>query len=179
MLYRVRTKVTYANVMSTIAVFFAIGGGAVYAAGKINTGDIQRNAITAGLVKKDAIRGSEIKRNAIGSAEIKKNAIKGSDIRPGAITDADIRGSLPIATTIRTEAFTLVPESLEAVINLECGAGETPVGGGYRIEAGAAQTLVSQTAPALVGGDTVWQLEMSTPAGGTYTGFVNCMETSG
>jgi hypothetical protein len=64
------------------------------------------------------------------------------------------------------------------VVNLECEADEAPVGGRYQIETGALQTELTQGAPNVVGNEAVWQLEIGTSAGGTYTGFVSCTETS-
>ena len=185
---KIRTKISYANVMSTIAVFFALGGGAVYAAQSIGSGDIRSdaiqsqhlatNAITSAAIASNAVRSVDIKRNAIKSSDIRAGAIKRSDIRAGAITNTAITGSLPIATTVRTEDFAVLPEQT-LLTNLECQADETPVGGGVRINTNAAQTELTQSAPNVVSGnETVWQLEISNSGGGTYTGFVSCMETS-
>ena len=184
---KMRIKISYANVMSTVAVFFALGGGAVYAAQSIGSSDIRAdaihsqhlatNAVASAAIASNAVRGSEIKRNAIKSSDIKRGAIKSSDIKPGAITDTAIKGSLPIETTVRTEEFAVAPET-SLVVNLECAADETPVGGGYRIKTGAAQTELTQSAPNVANNETVWQLEIGPSAGGTYTGFVSCMETS-
>ena len=42
---RIAARVTYANVMATIAVFGVLAGGGAYAASKIGAGDIAKNAI--------------------------------------------------------------------------------------------------------------------------------------
>ncbi len=47
---RLRSHVTYANVMATVAVFLVLGGGA-YAASKIGAGDIKRNAVRSKHIK--------------------------------------------------------------------------------------------------------------------------------
>ena len=46
---RLRPRLSYANVVSTIALVFALGGGVVYAAGKIGSSQIAKNAIHSGL----------------------------------------------------------------------------------------------------------------------------------
>lgn len=56
MLKRTRRHLSFANVMSVIAVFIAIGGGA-YAAKKINGKTIKANSIGAGKLKKNVLTG--------------------------------------------------------------------------------------------------------------------------
>ena len=54
------TNLTYANVMSTIAVFGVLAGGGAYAASKIGSSDIAENAI----------RGKHIKADTVGAADV-------------------------------------------------------------------------------------------------------------
>lgn len=53
-------RITYANVMATLAFFLALTGGVVYAADKLGSNDIARNAIKSKHVKADALRGGDI-----------------------------------------------------------------------------------------------------------------------
>lgn len=53
---RVRPRLTYANVMSSVAAFIALGGGAVWAAAQIGADDIKRKAVRAKHIKPDAVR---------------------------------------------------------------------------------------------------------------------------
>ncbi len=55
-----RIKLNYANVMSSVAVFAALGGGA-YAASKIDSNDIARNAVQSKHVAKDALTNKDVK----------------------------------------------------------------------------------------------------------------------
>jgi len=71
----VRRHLTYANVVATLALFLALGGGAVWAAGRIGTKNLKANAVTAG----------KIKRNAVTAAKIRANAVTGEKIKPGAV----------------------------------------------------------------------------------------------
>lgn len=57
-------RMTYSNVMSTIAVFAVLGGGA-YAATKIGSGDIEKNAVLSKHVDKDALTGKDIKESRL------------------------------------------------------------------------------------------------------------------
>jgi hypothetical protein len=74
----VRRHLTYANVIATLALFLALGGGAVWAAGKIGTKNLKTNAVTAG----------KIKRNAVTSVKIRANAVTGEKLKAGAVSFA-------------------------------------------------------------------------------------------
>jgi hypothetical protein len=50
-----RSNMSYANVMSSIAVFAVLAGGSAWAAAKIGAGDIKRNAIHSKHIKRKAV----------------------------------------------------------------------------------------------------------------------------
>jgi hypothetical protein len=60
-----RGKLTYANVMATIAVFIALGGTG-YAAAKINGKNIKSSTVSGKALKKDTLAGREIKESKLG-----------------------------------------------------------------------------------------------------------------
>jgi hypothetical protein len=64
-----RERLTYANVMATIAVFAALGGGA-YAAATIGADDIKKNAVRAKHVKKNQIRAAHLRKGAVRAKHI-------------------------------------------------------------------------------------------------------------
>jgi hypothetical protein len=84
---RLRSKLTFANVTSCLALFVALGGSSYAAlklpAGSVGTPQIQKSAVTAAKIKEEAI-------NAV---KIQKEAITGSKIKDDSITQNDISGS--------------------------------------------------------------------------------------
>ena len=62
-----RQRLSYANVMSTLAVFVVLGGGA-YAASKVGSNDIARNAVKSKHVGPNALSGSDIKEATLRGA---------------------------------------------------------------------------------------------------------------
>lgn len=68
-----RARLSYANVMATLAVFIALGGGA-YAAATIGAGDI----------KKGAVRAKHVKQKQIRAPHIRKGAVRGKHLAPAA-----------------------------------------------------------------------------------------------
>jgi hypothetical protein len=67
---RLRERLTYANVMSTIAVFIALGGSS-YAALRIDSGDIKNNSV----------RGVDVRNRTLSERDVKRNALTGRSVR--------------------------------------------------------------------------------------------------
>ena len=70
---RVRPHLTYANVMSTIAVFGVLGGGA-WAASKIDTNQIENGAVTAKKLHRKAVTTKKIKNEAVTGDKAKESS---------------------------------------------------------------------------------------------------------
>jgi hypothetical protein len=67
----VRKRLTYANVMSSLAVFLIVAGGTAFAAGKlgkntVGTKQLKNNAVTGAKIKKEAVTGAKIKLSSLG-----------------------------------------------------------------------------------------------------------------
>lgn len=78
-------RLTYANVMSSIAVFLILGGATAFAAKKIGSNEIKGNSITTGKIKKEAVSASKIKKNAITTAKIADGAVTGAKLNLGTV----------------------------------------------------------------------------------------------
>ena len=65
MLTASKSKLSYANVVSTIALFLALTGGVVYAASKIATKDIQRQAVTGKKIAPEAVKNGKLAAGAV------------------------------------------------------------------------------------------------------------------
>ena len=72
---RIRGRLTYANVMATVAVFIALGGGA-YAATTL-----PRNSVGSTQIKKGAVRNSDLASNAVTSRKVKNGSLLPSDFK--------------------------------------------------------------------------------------------------
>ncbi len=81
---RIRARLSYANVMSTIAVFLVIGGATAIAA------KVPRHSVGPRQLKANAVTTLKIKANAVTNRKIKKNAVTSVKIRDGAVDAAKI-----------------------------------------------------------------------------------------
>src|SRR4051794_39755888 len=70
---RIRGKLTYANVIATLALFIALGG-AGYAATQINGKNIKKRTIAGKRLKKNTLGGTEIKESKLGKVPSAANA---------------------------------------------------------------------------------------------------------
>jgi hypothetical protein len=88
---QIRKRLTYANVMSTIAVFFVLGGATAFAAsqlGKDTVGSkqLKANSVTAGKIKNGAVTPSKISVAA-------QNALRGASGATGPAGPAGPKGA--------------------------------------------------------------------------------------
>lgn len=87
---KIRKRLTYANVMSSIAVFLVLGGASALAASQLG-----KNSVGSKQLKKNAVTAAKIKKNAITGAKIAGSSVDGSKVKDGSLTGADINlGSL-------------------------------------------------------------------------------------
>ena len=103
---QVRKRLSYANVMSSIAVFLVLGGATAFAASKIRTKRLAANAVTTAKIKRNAVTAAKIKRGAVTQAKIQNGAVTGAKVRAGSLTGASINlatlGTVPSAATATT-----------------------------------------------------------------------------
>ncbi len=86
-------RLTYANVMSSIAVFLVLGGGAAYAAKKVGSNEIKGNSITTGKLKREAVTRGKIKKAAINSSRLSESAVTTPKIANDAVTGDKVKES--------------------------------------------------------------------------------------
>ncbi|MDO8628974.1 MAG: hypothetical protein Q7R41_00640 [Phycisphaerales bacterium] len=95
-----RGHMTYANIVSSLALFLALGGVSWAAT------QLPKNSVGNKAIKKNAVTGSKIKKNSITSTKIKSGAINTSDVRNESITGAKVNegslGTVPVATASDT-----------------------------------------------------------------------------
>jgi len=88
---RITKRLTYANVMSSIAVFLVLGGATAFAAAQLG-----KNSVGTKQLKRNAVTAAKIKRNAVTSTKIKKGAVTGAKIKLSSL------GTVPSASNAST-----------------------------------------------------------------------------
>jgi hypothetical protein len=80
-----KSRLTYANVASTLALFLALSGGVAFAAGKIHTDGIFKRAVTSGKLALGAVRSNQIADGAVSARQIGDGAVSARQIADGTI----------------------------------------------------------------------------------------------
>jgi hypothetical protein len=148
---RLRSKLTYANVIATMALFIALGG-ASYAAVKlpknsVGSKQIKDNAVTGAKIKNGAVTGSKIALSSLGTVPTAASAGRAdSAVRADSAANAANAANATHATNADTAGFAT---SAETALNA-AQLGGVPVDGfmgasrfafGSASTDGAAQTL--------------------------------------
>lgn len=113
---RIRSRLTYSNVIASLALFFALAGGTAFAASQLG-----KNSVGSKQLKSKSVTTAKIKKNAVTRAKIKANAITGAKVQDGSLTGADINlstlGTVPTATKLTNQTpFTiLMPEGIREI----------------------------------------------------------------
>ena len=80
----IRSHMSFANVMSLMALFVALGGTSVAAI------SLSKNSVGTKQIKKNGVRAIDISRNAVGASEIRSNAVAGGDVADGTLGTLDL-----------------------------------------------------------------------------------------
>jgi hypothetical protein len=157
-LKHLRKRLTYANVMSSIAVFLVLGGATAIAAGQLGKNSVGKKQLKAG-----AVTTAKLKKNAVTTAKIKNSAVTGAKVKDGSLTGSDVNlgtlGTVPSASTAGTA------NSL---------AGQTTFA--LRLGFGQSQTIATHGAVSFIanckqeGGDDYAEVLYSTTVNGAVAG---------
>jgi Collagen triple helix repeat (20 copies) len=82
MLSRTGFRLTYANAMSTLAVFVALGGSS-YAAVTITGNEIRNNTVTSKDLRNNSVHGKDIRRGTVTSSDVRDYSLLARDFRAG------------------------------------------------------------------------------------------------
>ena len=72
---RLRSSLTDANVMSTIAVFGVLAGGGAWAASKIGTDEIEKGAVTAKKLHRNSVTGKKVQDDKLTGNDIDESTL--------------------------------------------------------------------------------------------------------
>ncbi len=145
---KLRGKLTYANVISTLALFLVLSGGAAFAAthlGKNSVGakQLKTNAVTTAKIKNEVITTEKIKNGSVtspklangsvGGAQLQANSVSGGNVQAGSLTGSDINQST--LTSVRASNVTGVALSAncEAEVPFPSGVSATAAGTGCKV----------------------------------------------
>lgn len=171
---QIRKRLTYANVMSSIAIFLVIGGGAAFAAGKlaknsVGTKQLKKNAVTTKKIKNGAVTGAKLANGSVTNEKLGEGAVTGNKVAAGTIG----RGNLAEGALL-PRAFALVNWDGKVEPNFTNGLSNatTPEIGAYCFHVAFTPIHVEATGEA----DTENNDVPSVALAGTEDGLPHCNE---
>jgi hypothetical protein len=110
-----RRRLTYANVMSTLAVFLVLGGATAYAArhvprhsvgprqlktNAVTTPKVHRNAVTTQKIRNGAVTNAKLAYGAVSATKLGPDAVTGANVIDGSLTTADLADVKPLPRAV-------------------------------------------------------------------------------
>jgi len=117
LIVRIRTLLTFSNVVACLALFIALGGS-VYAAGKISGKQIKRSSLPGNRIKPKTIPANRIKPNSLSGQQVNEKTLTGVS----AASLADVQ--------YQTTSMQLPRNGNVATATANCPPGAYAIGGG-------------------------------------------------
>jgi hypothetical protein len=125
MLGKLRSRLSYANVVATMALFVALGGTGAYAANTVFSSDIVDGEVKAPDIAANAVDSARVRDNTLNTFDVHSfigddvidGTLTGADIGDGTVTRADIADGTILGTDVREETIdgnNIVDGSLDA-----------------------------------------------------------------
>lgn len=101
---KLRSGMTYANVISSIALFVALSGGA-YALSvpkhSVGSPQLRRGAVTAPKLHRGAVTTAKLQASAVTSAQVRDHSLRSQDLAPGTIPTPAAAPAAPVLGGVR------------------------------------------------------------------------------
>jgi hypothetical protein len=130
MLERLRGRLSYANVVATLALFIALGGSS-YAALTVTGKNVRNGSLTGKDVKRNSLTGRQIREGRLDSVPFARNSARVGGLTAQQLLDKCPPGTLPAADVcIETQAR---PAQIYSAAVFTCGVVDTPQTPGRRL----------------------------------------------
>lgn len=106
---KLRQKLTYSNVIASVALFAALGGVAVAAAlpkNSVGPKQLKKGAVTAAKIRKGAVTAGKLGPKSVVAGKLGPNAVTPGNIVNGGITTSKIGAGAVIASSIKNGVIT-------------------------------------------------------------------------
>jgi len=125
MIDSIRKRITYANVVATLALFLALGGAAVAAThlprNSVGPNQLKRGAVTAAKIRKQAVTSGKLAPKSVVNGKLAPNSVTPGNIGNGAVTTAKLADGSVIARSIKNSVVTTNKLNSGAVTTAKLG----------------------------------------------------------
>jgi hypothetical protein len=153
---KLKPRLTYANLTSTLALTIAIGGASAYAAqklpdrsvgefqlrpGAVTAEKIRKNAITSPKIKEGAVKQGKIANGSITAAKLSQAAVGNLTLQEGSVTDSKIAPETITGDKLLESTLSQVPSAAKADFATNAESANPPAFGAITPEAFIDQSL--------------------------------------
>jgi hypothetical protein len=187
-----RKRLTFANVVSSLALFFALTAGSyaaiVLPADSVGTRQLRGSAVTPAKLARGAVTRGKVAPASIMTDDIAPGAVTGSRVAAGSLTGADINmatlGKVPSASVadsasaVAREVTAVAPgmsaPGVGTTVTASCAAGLTVVGGGASLSSEDTE-IVNDSHPSGSNGWTVDVFGATGASAAAFTVYAICL----
>ena len=118
---RIVSRLTYANIMSTLAVFLVVCGGTAYAAntvfstdivnGEVKNPDLATDSVSSAKIAADGVSVTDLRDDAVTSAKILTGGVDNVDLASDSVTAAKVAPDSLTGAQILENSLTKVPDT--------------------------------------------------------------------
>jgi hypothetical protein len=178
MMHQLKGRLTYSNVMATVAVFVALGGTSYAAI------TLPRNSVGSSQIKSSAVTSSEVKDRALGARDLSVAARrflkgqKGDQGPPGVVVGTD--NVQKVNVVYQTDSASVAAEGTSQ-LTVQCPPNYKAISGGFRKDGGT-DVSVRESYPS--NNNTAWTAfvgddDVAPAPPGRYTVFAICADVNG
>jgi hypothetical protein len=160
----IQRKLSFANVVSVIALFMALGGSS-YAALRVGSAQIVDGSVRSGDIHNNTIRSRDIRNGSVLGLDLRNGTVTSADIRDGTVTGADVGHNALTAKDILESSLGTVPSAADAA-KLDGKAASDFVGADRLVTTPFVRLTVGQTKTILRRGPFTWSAQCSDAGGG-------------
>lgn len=150
---RISKKLTYANVIASLALFLALGGASALAAtqlakNSVGTKQLKSGAVTTAKIKKEAVAGAKIKNAAVSEGKLADGAVSAAKLADGAVGTGKLVEAerSQVVASSASSAFDLVdtynPETWTTVMSVNLPSGNWVVQASVAVSIGGETTHI-------------------------------------
>ncbi len=138
---KIKQRLTYANVTSTLALFIALTGATAFAAtkipdnsvgefqlrsGAITAKKIRKNAVTAPKIKAEAVKQGKLANGSVTAAKLTQGSVASSSLQEGAIVNSKLAPEAVTGDKALESTFSQVPSASKADFATNAESGNPP-----------------------------------------------------
>jgi hypothetical protein len=178
-LKQLKPRLTFANVMSCIALFLALGGAAFAAKtatkvktknlvnGAVTTPKLRNGAVTTPKLRNRTVISTKIAAGNVGTEQLAKGAVRSEQLGGGVVTEAKIKdgavssGKLApnfLAQLVRNVSYASAESASDGedakTVTALCPSGKEAIGGGARVNGELKDVALTGSTPFVAGDGT-------------------------